>query len=208
MNEAERGAILEEARHECERLHRELGWSRPQADLAYDADARYLELQRETAREARLPYARPVDLGVEWDTGAPMPALIAAKRTFVAFYRNLPDPMWDGTPKMRDPLIDEGVGVIEFTNVTAIQMGGPNDEGMHSHWLWGSGLEQYRAHLVENSPRIEESERSTRLHYVLTFHDETVECLAGGAIGRTTKGTLSHAVSGLGSLSTRREPQN
>ncbi|HEV3211952.1 MAG TPA: hypothetical protein VGZ03_01010 [Acidimicrobiales bacterium] len=149
-----------------------------------------------------------MDLGVEWDTGAPMPVLIAAERTFVAFYRSLPDPLWDGTPKMRYPLIDEGIGVIEFTNVTAIQMGGPNDEGMHSHWLWGSGLEQYRAHLVENSTRIEESERSSCLHYVLTFHDETVECLAGSAIGRAAKGTLSHAVSVLGSLSTRREPQD
>ena len=146
-----------------------------------------------------LPYAEPLDLGVKWDTGAPMPILISSLRTFVAFYLSTHDPLFDGTnPSIRDPQGDHGIGVVEFTRATSVKMGSPNDEVLNGHPLWGSGLEFYGAHVVKNSPWIRELMDINRVHtgfresnwtearhFVLAFHDETLECVARAAVART-----------------------
>jgi hypothetical protein len=146
-----------------------------------------------------LPYAEPADLGVKWDTGAPLPVLISGLRTFVAFYLSLHDPIFEGTdPRIRDPRADHGIAVVEFRGVTSVKMGSPNDEVLRGHPLWGSGLELYQAHEVRNSPWIRELMDINRVHrefresywgglrhFVLTFHDETVECAAREVVART-----------------------
>ncbi|GAA5122463.1 hypothetical protein [Haloechinothrix salitolerans] len=72
-------------------------------------------------------------------------------------------------------------------------MGGLNDEAIEGHPLWRKGLAPYTAHEVINSAWIAESERRNSVHpyhrggwhermkhYLLCFHDETLECLASG----------------------------
>jgi len=161
-----------------------------------------------------LPYAEPAGLTVNWDTGAPMPVLISGARTFVVFYLSRHDPVFEGAdPRARDPRADHGVGVVEFQDVASVKMGSPNDEVLCGHPLWGSGLEFYRAQEVRNSPWIaeliqvnrvhgsfRESRWSGARHFVLPFHDETVECVAREAVARTEPGaTMAEVVTSLGS---------
>jgi hypothetical protein len=90
---------------------------------------------------------------------------------------------------------------VEFKRVTSIKIGSPNHEVLRGHSLWGSGLEFYSAHEVENSPwiaeltevgrareRFDESQRGGHRHYVLTFHDETLECIAKWTVTRIAPG--------------------
>ena len=195
MDQGQRRDVLRQAEDELRRAVSEHGWRSPQADAARQQQR---ALERSTAAEMGLPYAEPADLGVQWDAGAPMPVLISGLRTFVAFYLRIDDPLpfdetnssvWDPRPE---------IGVVEFKRVASVKKGSPNDEVLHGHPLWGSGLEFYRAHEVRNSPWIKELTDVNRVHggfdesrwnrvrhFVLTFHDETVECVAQEAVARS-----------------------
>ena len=199
MDEDQRRDLLRRAEDEVRRVSREHGWDSPQA-LA--ERQRQLSLERSSAAELGLPYAERVDLGVRWDAGAPMPVLLSGLRTFVAFYLGIHDPLFDGTnPHPRHRQADHGIGVVEFKRVTSVKIGSPNDEVLRGHPLWGSGLEFYSAHEVKSSPwltelmevnraheRFDESQWSGRHHFMLTFHDETLECVAKWTVTRTAPG--------------------
>jgi hypothetical protein len=158
-----------------------------------------MDLERSTAAELGLPYAERLDLEVTWDAGAPMPVLLSGLRTFVVFYLSAHDPLFDGTdPHIRNPQADHGIGIVEFKRVTSVKIGSPNDEVLHGHPLWGSGLELYSAHEIKNSPwitelmevnrvhaRFDESQWAGTRHFILTFHDETLECAAKWTVTRT-----------------------
>jgi hypothetical protein len=160
-----------------------------------------MDLERSTAAELGLPYAEPLDLGVTWDAGAPMPVLLSGLRTFVAFYLSSRDPIFDGTaPHIRDPQATHGIGIVEFKRMQSVKIGSPNDEVLQGHPLWGSGLELYSAHEVKNSPwitelldmnrvheRFDERQWSGVRHFILTFHDETLECAAKWTVARTAQ---------------------
>jgi hypothetical protein len=123
-------------------------------------------------------------------------------RTFVAFYLSGRAPAFDGTnPRVPDPQADNGIGVVEFKRVTSVKIGSPNDEVLRGHPLWGSGLEFYSVHEVKNSPwitelvevdrvheRFDESQWRGRRHFILTFRDETLECVAKWTITRIAPG--------------------
>jgi len=161
------------------------------------AQQRRLELERTTAAGLGLPYAEPVELGVSWDAGAPMPVLLSGLRTFAAFYLSGPG---------------SGIGIVEFKQVTSVKIGSPNDEVLHGHPLWGSGLEFYRAHVVRNSrwiaelmdtsrvhERFDEARWSGTYHFILTFHDETLECVARRTVARRAPGaTMPEVITRLG----------
>jgi hypothetical protein len=131
-----------------------------------------------------------------------MPVLLSGLRTFVAFYRSVHDPVVGGTnPRARGLQADHRIGVVEFKRVTSIKVGSPNDEVLRGHPLWGSGLKFYSAHEIENSPwitelmevdraheRFDESPWHGRHHFLLTFHDETLECVANWTVTRTAPG--------------------
>ncbi len=83
--------------------------------------------------------------------------------------------------------------VLRFSGVDSVSFGGPNDEALHGHSLWGKGLAFYAFHEVigsrwvatrERENSIHEHHRPVRFarlrHFVFTFHDETFECLADG----------------------------
>ncbi len=149
-----------------------------------------------------MPYAQRIDVGVRWDADAPMPVLLSGLRTFVAFYLSARDSLSGRTdPRVRDPHAGHRIGVLEFKRVTSVKIGSPNDEVLRGHPLWGSGLESCSAHEVKNSPwitrlmemnrareRFDESQWSGSRHFMLTFHDETLECVAKWTTTRTAPG--------------------
>jgi hypothetical protein len=199
VDEDQRRDLLRRAGGEVHRAGRDHGWDSPQARAEQQ---RQLGLERRTAAKLGLPYAERVDLGVTWDAGTPMPVLLSGLRTFVAFYLSDRDPLSGGAhPSAGDPDADHGIGIVEFKRMTSVKIGSPNDEVLHGHPLWGSGLEFYRAHEVKNSSwiaelmqvdraheRFDESHWTGRRHFVLTFHDETLECVAKWTITRTAPG--------------------
>ena len=199
MDEDQRRDLLRRAEHEVRRASREHGRDSPQARAERQ---RQLGLERSTAAELSLPYAEHVDLEATWDAGAPTPVLLSGLRTFVAFYLSAHDPLPGGTnSRARDPQADRGIGIVEFKRMTSVKIGSPNDEVLRGHPLWGSGLEFYSAHEVKNSPWIaelmqvdrahehfDESQWTGRRHFILTFHDETLECVAKWTITRTALG--------------------
>jgi hypothetical protein len=107
-------------------------------------------------------------------SGVPVPELLADEYSLLLRYYT------DG----------ERVVVIYFPTCCEFRFGGPNDEALHGHPLWGKGLTFYAVHRVENSSRIHELERQNSVHtrhnrerflknkwhYIFTFHDSTLEC--------------------------------
>jgi hypothetical protein len=197
MGEAERR--LQEARARADGLssaiHAAQGFGDWEDLVA--AEQEVLAAERAVARIAKDAYAVELDVEVPWDTGAPLPHLLAnGHRAYLLFYLADPDPDWDGTwaravdPAAREP---EPLAVVEFHNVHAVTLGGPNDEALEGHPLHGKGLRPYAAHLVVNSRWIVQAEQVNSVHphhrggwhdrlnhYVFCFHDETFECLAEG----------------------------
>jgi hypothetical protein len=210
MDERERLDLIRQATAALHSVSRDHGWGSP-ATLA--AHRVLLDVERTTAAEMGLPHAAPIDLGARWDTGAPMPCLLSGLRTFVIYYLRSNDRVLDqqgfGEPGWDQ---EHGVGVIEFHGVTSIKIGSPNEEVLHGHPLSGHGLELYAVNLVSNSPwireladlnrahpRFREESWVRRRHYVLPFHDETVECVARDAKAWTDPRAMDDVVRELSS---------
>ncbi|GAC1591957.1 MAG: hypothetical protein NVS3B21_11020 [Acidimicrobiales bacterium] len=118
---------------------------------------------------------------LRWSSGAPEPILIATGwRTLVAIYL--------ASPAVQN---DMEVQVAEFVSCSAVRFGFPNDEVLTGHPLWGHGLEFYATHEVEDSswlhdlrsiesvhPRAADTPFWDQKHFVLTFHDNTLEAIA------------------------------
>jgi hypothetical protein len=157
---------------------------------------------------------RPVEIGLRWDVGAPLPHLLQSEwRTFLAFYLDEPDPTWDGTwVNVVDPTSGEPalIGVIEWLRCTGAVLGGLNDEAYHGHRLWDQGLSKVGGHgaaEVEGSAWIAELERSNRVHehhrpeaftgyrhFILGFHDSTFECVAEGFRAFRVRDSMPHVL--------------
>jgi hypothetical protein len=74
-------------------------------------------------------------------------------------------------------------------------MGYPNDEVLNAHPLYANGLGFYGFHIVENSPLIADLDRRNQVHerhvagvyrkrfrhWIITFHDETLEVVTRNA---------------------------
>jgi hypothetical protein len=175
-----------------------------------------LAAEREVARLAGEQYAVEEDIGLAWDSGAPLPHLLAnGHRVFLLFYLADPDPDWDGTSvRILDPASTDLVplGIVEIEHVHSVKFGGPNDEALAGHPLYGRGLRAYTAHRVLNSRWIQDEERINAVHphrgswadrlthYLFCFHDDTVECLAASI---TTQRILSTPAAVLHDLVSR-----
>jgi len=106
-----------------------------------------LQAERDLAAARDEQYAVVIDVGPRWDVGAPLPHLVSnGSRAFVVCHAHEPDPDWDGTytrmvspaDEHRSPFV-----VIEIRGCAEIRFGGPNDEAMHGHPLYGKGLASY-----------------------------------------------------------------
>lgn len=116
----------------------------------------------------------------QMDTGSPCPAIHSDERRLLCAYYANARALPEGT-----------VAILRFDGVLQFRLGYPNDEALHGHPLAKFGLKHYAACLVENSPLLAEIENQNRVHaafrpglydkfrhWVVTFHDETLEVVA------------------------------
>lgn len=114
----------------------------------------------------------------EWpqpDAGTPNPKVVADEQGLVLYYK-----------------ASAGHHVlVTFQGCSTFTFGAPNDEALNGHPLYGHGLKFYSVHRVINSDWIQEMERRNSvhprhdkarfleglMHYIITFHDSTFECL-------------------------------
>lgn len=139
--------------------------------------------------EALLPIDVPLS-----SAGAPLPHVFAdEEKLLVAYIAHRPDPEFDGT---NPRLISSATGGQSIAILTAdpyrvFQFGPPNDEAISGHRLYGLGLRPYSAFEVLNSSWIASQEKANRVHsshtpelfsayrhFILTFHDSTLEFIA------------------------------
>jgi hypothetical protein len=173
-------------------------------------DAELYPAERELARTRGEEYAIPCELGVIWETGAPLPHLLCSgQRAFLIFIQRKIDPSWDGTQvTVKSPSSKgaESLALVEFHGAT-VKFGAPNDEVMSGHPLQGKGLMGYGAHYVMNSRWTRELEEINKVHpqynpevwknlkhYLFAFHDETFECIADGHRVETHRTSLPDLV--------------
>jgi hypothetical protein len=203
---------LADARERVRELARDLSAGTRDAWRAALGDE--LAAERDLAAARGEQYAQVIDIGPLWDSGAPLPHLISdGSRAFVACRTGLRHPGWDGTYPAMVSADDERPSlftVIEIWGCAQVRFGGPNDEAITGHPLYGKGLDAYRAHEVFNSRWIEDAiavnsvhpyhsdARFRELHhYAFLFHDEMLEALALGAESRLAKGTLREVLLAL-----------
>ena len=166
-----------------------------------------LKAERDLASARGEQYAQVIKIGPRCDVGAPLPHLISnGSRAFVVCLAGQPGPEWDGTnvkvvsPAGADPSL---FVVIEMRGCSQIRFGGPSDEAMSGHPLYGKGLDGYQAHEVFNSRWMEEAIKVNSVHprhsdapfrrlhhYALLFHDEMLEALALDVESRLVNGTM------------------
>jgi hypothetical protein len=129
------------------------------------------------------------------DTGSPSPVVIWTEPAFLLFYG----------PETAE---SEVVVTVKFEGTLAMRSGPPSDESLMGHRLWGKGLHFYAAHIVDNSDWVRElqSKESHRAsagwvrshtHYLFTFHDETIECLARGYSWTQSETGMAHALANV-----------
>jgi hypothetical protein len=151
--------------------------------------------------------ALPCEWEVPWETGSPLPHVISSgRRTFLLYVAHEPDPDWDGSyvrvMRTRDT---HRIALVQFIDCYGYQFGGPNDEVIHGHRLWGKGLAPYAAHVIAHSRWLAEMEHINQVHphyhpdqwrtlkhYLLLFHDESFECLASSYTIEVVQDTLEH----------------
>lgn len=167
----------------------------PEMDECRAAFAEQLALEREVALTKGEEAALLIEWRPQWDTGAPLPYVLASgSRTFLVYRIREPDPAWDGTyANLVDPASEdsEPLAIVEFRRCYAHRFGGSNDEVLEGHPLYGKGLEAYRAHEVKNSSWLAAEQAINSVHsgyrpeywtkwkhYLLAFHDQYFECLA------------------------------
>jgi hypothetical protein len=180
-----------------------------------------LEVERELALARGEAAAVPLAWELPWDTGATLPFVLASDLKTILVYRVAePTPGWDGsTARMIGPSSEdeEPIAVAEFHGCYAHRFGGPNDEVLAGHPLYGRGLQAYGAHRVLNSPWIAQERRTNSVHrgfrddawdglthYLLLFHDNLFECIARGHRMERVHTTCRQAVE----LATRRLFEN
>ena len=159
------------------------------------ANTAVLALERTLAEAKGEQYADVSDFPVQWDTGAPMPHVLANEhRTFLIFHVREIIAGLDGTTVAARNLADDRaqtLALVEFERCVSFRMGVPNDEVVHGHPLSGKGLEDYTAQIVRHSEWIKELENINKVHagyrpehwknlthHVLWFHDSTFEYVA------------------------------
>jgi hypothetical protein len=205
-NLAEAKARLERASQALRGKHKGNEWSDYRA-----AHEELLQAERALCRARGEEYATPCPGFPAWDTGAPLPHLLCGVRGNILVYhgREAPDPAWDGrSVRVADVARDDGslVVIVRFTLVQSVRVGDPNDEVISGHPLHGKGLAAYRAHLVLNSRWVLDLRKVNSVHsqydparwercnhYLLAFHDETVECVAQGFEAEVKRTTLAKA---------------
>lgn len=118
------------------------------------------------------------------DAGAPMPAVFSDETGLTCAYVIGSTHSQSGS-----------TAILHFDGVLYYAMGYPNDEVLEAHPLYVNGLRFCAFHVVENSPLIADLDRRNQVHqrhvagayvnrfrhWIITFHDETLEVVARNA---------------------------
>lgn len=128
------------------------------------------------------------------DPGAPIPLLFADEHHLVvAYYASARIEPWvttfDKAPVIG--LSEENVAAVRFDRCYSHMFGPPNDEAFSGHRLYDKGLRPYSFCEVRHSSWIRGLERMNSVHpyhdprmfdlyrhFVIAFHDSTLECVA------------------------------
>jgi hypothetical protein len=139
-------------------------------------------------------FAEPCDVGVLWSAAAPRPIVIASGGRLNLVVRLAEG---DAMPNVRegDP---QPYGIIVFDRCHAFTFGPPDDEGLSGHRLTGRGLTPYEAHTVLRSAWAAAEQRPEMTHFLLSFKDETLECLAVSVSSVRRVGTLADLLAHVG----------
>ena len=99
--------------------------------------------------------------------------------------------MWGWVPSQINLDCCRGRIRLKFEAVLQYKFGYPNDEVLQSHPLYKYGLTHYSFFTVENSPFVREIEKQNECHprhrrgiyaefhhWIITFHDDTLEVIA------------------------------
>ena len=117
------------------------------------------------------------------ETGAPEPELKEIGGSLLCAYRcSNPDfPGWDSGESIEHPGFTEYFAVLEFTDVKRFFMGPPSDESLYDHHLHKLGVDYYSFNKLETSPELSDPDNNEYCHWVVTFHDETLQVIAKNA---------------------------
>ncbi|HEX4443555.1 MAG TPA: hypothetical protein VHZ81_08285 [Galbitalea sp.] len=183
-----------------------VGWGK--GDESMQAQEAVLVAERELAAADGGSYAEVIDLGVTWDSGAPMPQVISGgSTTAVLCYASEPrgNAEVDTAPTSVSTKGRSNLIRFTFSLCSSIRFGAPNDEVLHGHPLYGHGLQFYQAHIVRNSTWLTELNAinsahshyrgpSDRTHFLFAFHDETFEAIADDVRVEEFEGSMKSAL--------------
>jgi hypothetical protein len=136
-----------------------------------------------------------IDTKYPINMGAPAPKIICDDNNLtLLFYVDLFD-LSKTTDKIkeRDIFNDSGVATLTFKFFRIYKFGVPNDDLIIAHPYYKLGLKPYSFYLVEDSdwikdikriekhhPYFNEKKYNDLNHYIITFKDNTFECIAKG----------------------------
>ena len=143
--------------------------------------------------------------------GAPIPIIVADERDLRVFYylpRHLAEAAEPGDTHSWES--SRSVAAVLFHGVQASYFGWPNDEAIHGHPLYKKGLEPYAAYEVFESGWIATIARRNAVHhrhkdklfadlrhFILAFHDSTLEIIAESYESRIVNGPVETAAQNL-----------
>ena len=120
------------------------------------------------------------------DTGAPMPHIQLFDRGELLCGYMVSEPTISSDDQ-------EEFAVVAFHRVSQFTFGYPNDETLRTHPLYGHGIRFYAFNQMVDSPYLEELGRrnasmfpgsegmwTSKQHYIVAFHDETLEVVCAG----------------------------
>lgn len=129
------------------------------------------------------------------DTGAPLPAVRKeGDQLWVAYMCHNPDfPGWDAGASPDHPGFAIWSALLRFDGVSDYHFGAPSDERLHAHPLYSAGLGFYGFHEACGTERL--AGRKEKKHWIITFHDETLEVIADSAhvVSTRIEGEDTHA---------------
>ena len=139
--------------------------------------------------------------------GAPIPIIVADERDLRVFYylpRHLADAAEPDDPQSWES--SRSVAAVSFHRVEASYFGWPNDEAIHGHPLYQKGLQPYAAYEVLESSWIATIVRRNAVHhrhrdehfadlrhFILAFHDSTLEIIAESYKSKIVNGPVQAA---------------
>ena len=134
-----------------------------------------------------------IDLKFPLNSGAPSPKLICDDVNLILlFYVDIFElPEISDNILERDISQDKGVAILRFKNVYIHKFGIPNDEVLFGHPYYDLGLKPYSMSSIIDSDWIKDIKRiqvkhpyfneqsfDKLAHYIITFKDNTFECIA------------------------------